>query len=1055
MLKIINKKYRFKQAVLNTVLKYKSQRAFNILKKKNLLCIACIFTILLIPIVPVSKAETGEIVPVIIKYKYPPTAEHIDYIESLGQVKYVYDIIPAIGGFIYDYDIDDVESLDDVEEVELGQEVHLMLAQSRTIVNADQVQALGVDGSGVRICIIDTGVDDAHLSLNPLVAERDFVNNDNDATDDHGHGTHVAGIASSTHVTNGGMAPGASLMAAKVLDASGSGSTLDVIAGIEWCVEGPDGLLNTADDADVISMSLGSSALFSNQLSCDSQAITQASNNAVTQGTVVVAAAGNNGLQAMSSPGCGSNVIGVGATADDDSIAVFSNGGSLLDVVAPGVSITSTIPGNAFATLSGTSMATPHVSGEVALLLQTDPTLTPTQVKTAIQDNSVDLGAPGFDFIFGHGRIDVFAAQQSVSQPDTIPPTFTVIANPDPVNAGPISIDVIASESLNGVPTVSVKQAGQLTATSVTMIGTDNAFSGTYTVVTGFDGIADISVSGLDLAGNVGTGLSSFVVDTQIPSVTVTNPTQGSTISDLITITATASDNLSVSKVEFFVDGVLLSSDSLAPYSSNWDTTTVANGAHTISAVAHDTAGNTNSHDTTITVSNGGDVTPPAITLKDPRDGDQVSGDVRIRIKATDNVAIDKVEFQVDGGTPVQIIGGGEKFETIWDSTTVVNGDHTISAVVHDTSGNTNTVQVTVTVQNAGVVPPDTTPPVITSVVASPTSSSVVITWNTDESSDSRVDYGLTAIYNFFASDVGFVTSHSITITDLSPSTTYHYRITSTDDSGNSAFTVDSTFTTLAPATLVSISVSPSNPTIVIGSTQQFTATGTFSDSTTVDITNQVTWASSDSLVATINATGLATADASGGTTTISATSGAVVGSTALTVTAPPTLESISVTPAGASISVGSTQQYTATGTFSDATTADLTNEVVWNSSDTAIASISAGGLASTLSSGSTTISATSGTIVGSTTLTVTEQPSDVVTITRAEFRADKGELRVRTTSTDPNATLTVFDALGNQIGVMENNGLGNFELRLKNVSDPGAKIIVSSSSGGSDTWLF
>jgi len=93
-------------------------------KKKNLLCIACISAILLIPIMPLSKAETGEIVPVIIKYKYPPNAEHIEYIESLGQVKYVYDIIPAIGGFIYDYDIDDVESLDDVEEVELGQTVH-------------------------------------------------------------------------------------------------------------------------------------------------------------------------------------------------------------------------------------------------------------------------------------------------------------------------------------------------------------------------------------------------------------------------------------------------------------------------------------------------------------------------------------------------------------------------------------------------------------------------------------------------------------------------------------------------------------------------------------------------------------------------------------------------------------------------------------------------------------------------------------------------------------------------------------------------------------------
>ncbi|HEX9049104.1 MAG TPA: Ig-like domain-containing protein [Anaeromyxobacter sp.] len=177
--------------------------------------------------------------------------------------------------------------------------------------------------------------------------------------------------------------------------------------------------------------------------------------------------------------------------------------------------------------------------------------------------------------------------------------------------------------------------------------------------------------------------------------------------------------------------------------------------------------------------------------------------------------------------------------------------------------------------------------------------------------------------------------------------------------------------TTLTVIALTSIAVTPADTSVSTGATQQFTATGTYADNSTRVITALVTWTSSNPVVATIDAGGLATAAPStAGLTTISATFGAVSGSTSLTVVA--TLTSISVTPANPSVKAGLTQQFTATGTYTDGSTKDLTTSVTWASSATSVATVSAAGLATTLVAGTTTISAGSGGVLGSTTLSVT-----------------------------------------------------------------------------------
>jgi uncharacterized protein YjdB len=179
---------------------------------------------------------------------------------------------------------------------------------------------------------------------------------------------------------------------------------------------------------------------------------------------------------------------------------------------------------------------------------------------------------------------------------------------------------------------------------------------------------------------------------------------------------------------------------------------------------------------------------------------------------------------------------------------------------------------------------------------------------------------------------------------------------------------------------LQSISVTPSGASLIAGYTQQFTATGTYSNGTTQNLTSSVTWSSSSKSIATVSAGGLATGVAPG-SATITAKSGTISGSTALSVTAA-VLTSIAVTPANASVAAGDKQQYTATGTYSNGTTQNLTSSATWSSSATSIATVTSAGLATGLAQGSATITAESGSTSGSTTLTVTAAVLTSIAIT-------------------------------------------------------------------------
>ncbi|TVT27150.1 S8 family peptidase [Amycolatopsis rhizosphaerae] len=223
--------------------------------------------------------------------------------------------------------------------------------------------------SNVHAYIIDTGINLTHSDFGGRAKSGyDFVDNDSDATDCNGHGTHVAGTVGGSAY---GVAKGVQLTAVRVLDCSGSGTYAGVIAGIDWVTQ-------NAIKPAVANMSLGGGA---------STSVDNAVKNSIASGVTYAVAAGNDSTSACnSSPARTAEAITVGATTSSDARASYSNYGSCLDIFAPGSSIKSDWIGSTTATntISGTSMATPHVTGAAALYLATHTSASPATVRNAL-----------------------------------------------------------------------------------------------------------------------------------------------------------------------------------------------------------------------------------------------------------------------------------------------------------------------------------------------------------------------------------------------------------------------------------------------------------------------------------------------------------------------------------------------------------------------------------------------------------------------------------------------------------------------------------------------
>lgn len=259
----------------------------------------------------------------------------------------------------------------------------------------------------IKVAVIDTGIDLKHpdLKLN-IKGGVNTINPGRSSSDDNGHGTHVAGIIGAINNTIGvvGTGPQIDLYSIKALNRNGSGFLSDIIEGIDWAIE---------RNIQVINMSLGARV--------DIQSFHDAVIRANNAGITVVAAAGNDFGGPVNFPAAYPEVIAVSAIDQNDQIASFSSVGQEVDFAAPGVSIFSTYKGFAYATLSGTSMASPHVAGAVALVISVpakcDTDLngkcSPSEVYSRLAATAEDLGVLGVDDFYGNGLID---AEKSVKQ---------------------------------------------------------------------------------------------------------------------------------------------------------------------------------------------------------------------------------------------------------------------------------------------------------------------------------------------------------------------------------------------------------------------------------------------------------------------------------------------------------------------------------------------------------------------------------------------------------------------------------------------------------------
>jgi hypothetical protein len=356
-------------------------------------------------------------------------------------------------------------------------------------INATQAWYTSIGDSGPIIAVLDTGVDLTHPDLvGNLVPGATFTpstglcpTDGNSAQDTNGHGTHVAGIIGATG-NNGlgvtGVNWHARIMPVKVLDCTGSGSGDVVQAGIHWAVD---------NGAKVISLSLGA---FSAQ--SPSPLLEEGIGYAISKGVVVVAAAGNlsPGITAgtPSWPAAYPGVVGVGATESSDRLTSFSNTGYFVDVVAPGYNILSTYPRNidprnltGYQYESGTSMATPFVSGLAGLIWAASPSLFATDVTGDIQLSARDLGSAGWDPSYGYGLIDASAAMRRLGQPKlaALPSQAGVAVSaqaaadtpplPGTYRAGELLVRLKAGESLKSLAqSLSVQSiTGQASSTSL------------------------------------------------------------------------------------------------------------------------------------------------------------------------------------------------------------------------------------------------------------------------------------------------------------------------------------------------------------------------------------------------------------------------------------------------------------------------------------------------------------------------------------------------------------------------------------------------------------
>ncbi len=581
-------------------------------------------------------------------------------------------------------------------------------------------------GAGIHVYVLDTGIDSDHPDLEAnLSTDGHAVESCKGPghrckqpwDDDHGHGTHVAGTVAA--VDNGidvvGVAPEATLHAVKVLSNSGSGSRSGVIAGIDWVTHhvGSNGYGGKA----VANMSLGGSG--SKSGTCSSTGFSGSDSyhesicSSKNAGVVFAVAAGNSNADAAEHVPAAYDdaVITVSATKEGDDWPYWSNWGddsadwapwdsAPVAIAAPGAGVLSTALGGGTTTMSGTSMAAPHVAGAVALYLEANrPSADGTafaNARSTLLTNSEETW-DGEAYVNGWSNTSGYVHREGfLNLRGDMPPTVAVAAPDDgDTVAGTVTITANASDK-EGVTQVEFLVDATVIATDTTAAdGWSTSWDTTTSTESGAlypDGSHTVTARATDTAGQTASHSVTVSVDNvnDRPNVTITSPTEASTVSGNVDVTADASDDRGVKSVSFSAGGSLIGTDSDGSdgWSTPWDTTGLDDGVqYTITATATDTDGATGSHAVTVTVDNSTPAPSPDLFITSPSgtDGYATTGGqgdtLHLLVTVSLNTAQDGSGSAVDGTVYVEICrsetSGGPCVSTVTGSGSTSGGSVT------------------------------------------------------------------------------------------------------------------------------------------------------------------------------------------------------------------------------------------------------------------------------------------------------------------------------------------------------------------------------------------
>lgn len=691
-------------------------------------------------------------------------------------IKRAFFSVPA---FAAELDANSIERLarnPNIEEIYIDRPVSIALSDSVPLINGTRVHALNfsglrITGLGQTICIIDTGIDYTHTDLGGCTNETflagncsktiggyDFVNSDNDPRDDNGHGTHVSGIAAASGVTVTGVAPGARLVAIKALNSAGDGTFSDVTSGIEWCTNNA-----TKFNITVISMSLGTATLYTTYCDSADTVLTAAINNAIARNITVVASTGNAGnTTGIGLPACITNVTAVTSSTKSDSVSGFSNTNNITDLIAPGSSITSTRVGGGTVAQSGTSMATPHVSGAIALLQQfkkaeAGRALTPFEAEGALVRTGKNITDPrnGLNF----PRIDVLAALRSLQTVVFVAPTPAdrSVQSVKTLNA---TINVTAASALQ----TAILEWNNGSASNFTMLNSSGTNTSWFYLRENLtEGLHFYKVYGTNASGTFVTETRLLTLDGTNPALNVSSPLNGSTLLSLnVTLSYTASDNIALDRC-WFTNST--GGQVALPNCSN-TTFLGIRGFQNITVEVNDSTGKSNSSRIIFTIN-----LQPVLSLQLPESRFYAfNTSLPLNFSASDE-DLDRVWYNLDGGVNV----------TVTSNTTfnASDGSHTLYLFANDSIGQISNSSVQFTV--------DTMKPGISFIFPTPANGSslnysFIINISHDEANPDKLqlfmDGNLNETRNYSGSSTSFATAL--------PDGIHNFSIIANDSAGNS-----------------------------------------------------------------------------------------------------------------------------------------------------------------------------------------------------------------------------------------------------------------------------